>query len=118
MSKLTLRPARMTGLMLSTGVCQSSPNEPSVPKYNAGNAIHNLWFDDGIVIQNLTGGDPCHNGQYKRNTIISFVCNEHRGIGRPMFIDETEDCTYYISWHTSVVCGNEVSFIHGDHNRD
>ncbi|XP_045197868.2 cation-independent mannose-6-phosphate receptor-like isoform X2 [Mercenaria mercenaria] len=92
----------------SIGVCQSSGMYPNRPKYNAGKAVHDLWFDDGVVVQNLTGGDRCHNGKYERNTIITFVCNGHRGIGRPMFVDETEDCTYYISWHTNLVCEEEL----------
>ncbi|KAL4233045.1 Cation-independent mannose-6-phosphate receptor [Mactra antiquata] len=92
----------------SIGVCQSSTDSSSSVTYNAGNSVHDLWYDDGVIIQNYTGGAKCHNGKYERNTIITFICNQHRGIGRPMFIDETEDCTYYISWHTSLVCENEI----------
>lgn len=76
--------------------------------YNAGNIVSAPWYDDGTVVINMTGGDRCHNNQYERNTIVTFVCNDHRGIGRPIFIDETEDCTYYISWHTDLVCEQQT----------
>ena len=78
--------------------------------FNAGNAVANLWFDDGTVVYNLTGGDRCHGGQFERSTVISFVCN-HDNLGRPVFLDETEDCTYYIAWHTDLVCPpDQVSY--------
>ena len=94
-----------------TGVCQTPPEGSNRPSYNAGKVIHDLWYDDGIVVLNYTGGDRCHKNQYERNTIITFVCNRHRGMGRPVFVDETEDCTYYISWHTNLVCEKEVGLI-------
>lgn len=68
----------------------------------------NLQFDDGIVIQNMTGGDRCHNNQFERNTVVSFVCNDHHGLGQPVFLGETDDCTYQIAWHTNLVCDDEV----------
>lgn len=76
--------------------------------YNAGKALQDLWFDDGVVTQSLTGGARCHNNQFERSTIISFICNQHHGVGRPVFMGESDDCTYYIAWHTDLVCEDQV----------
>ena len=69
-----------------------------------------LHFDDGVLYLNLSGGDACHHVAKKRETIISFVCNSSYGnddLGKPVFISEV-DCTYYIVWHTSLVCERQV----------
>ncbi|XP_052242423.1 cation-independent mannose-6-phosphate receptor-like [Dreissena polymorpha] len=84
------------------GVCQSQISGTN--KYNAGNVVSNLWYDDGVVIQSFSGGAPCHNNQFNRSTTVSFICNDHHGIGRPVFQSETDDCTYYIAWMTDLVC--------------
>lgn len=76
--------------------------------FNAGNANGKLQFENGIVFLNYSGGDKCHHGKFERNTIINFVCNPSAKIGQPMFIDESDDCTYYFSWHTSLVCEKKV----------
>ncbi|XP_052808547.1 cation-independent mannose-6-phosphate receptor-like isoform X2 [Mya arenaria] len=89
------------------GVCQSETSD-SQRAYNGGDAVHDLFYDNGNVVQELSGGDPCHNNQFKRSTYITFVCNDHHGIGRPVFQGETDDCTYYISWSTNLVCENDV----------
>ena len=70
-----------------------------------------LYFDDGLLYLNLSGGDPCHHVKKKRETIISFVCSSGYGDqdhGKPVFISE-DDCTYFIVWHTSLVCERQVS---------
>ncbi|WAR08022.1 MPRI-like protein, partial [Mya arenaria] len=90
-----------------SGVCQSETSD-SQRAYNGGDAVHDLFYDNGNVVQELSGGDPCHNNQFKRSTYITFVCNDHHGIGRPVFQGETDDCTYYISWSTNLVCENDV----------
>ena len=79
--------------------------------FNAGMANSRLHFDDGVLYLNLSGGDDCHHVKKKRETIISFVCHSNYGkkdYGKPVFISEN-DCTYYIMWHTSLVCERQVS---------
>ena len=91
----------------STGSCQTDMFNKS---FNAGNANGKLQFENGIVFLNYSGGDKCHQGKFERNTIINFVCNPSANVGQPMFIDESDDCTYYFSWHTSLVCEKQVNF--------
>lgn len=78
--------------------------------YNAGKANSRLYFDDGVLYLNLSGGDACHHVKKNRETIIQFVCNsslERSDLGKPVFISEN-DCTYYIVWHTSLACERQV----------
>ncbi|XP_060069663.1 cation-independent mannose-6-phosphate receptor-like [Ylistrum balloti] len=89
------------------GACQE---ELAGEKRNFTSGLFNskLQYDDGVLMLNYHGGMDCHNKQYKRTTIINFVCSPTAGNGSPVFIDETDDCTYYISWHTSLACEKEV----------
>lgn len=89
----------------SSGSCQTDMFNKS---FNAGNANAKLHLRNGIVSLNYTGGDKCHQGKFNRNTIISFVCNPSANLGEPLFIDESDDCTYYFSWHTNLVCDKQV----------
>ncbi len=66
-------------------------------------------FDDGLIWLNYTGGKSCHGGKFMRNTVIHFVCgSEGTGNGHPVFVDESDDCTYYFSWHTELACEKKV----------
>ena len=58
--------------------------------------------------QTTLEGPKCHGDRYERNTIINFVCKEGSGNGLPVFVDETDDCTYYFSWHTELACEEKV----------
>ncbi|XP_071956716.1 cation-independent mannose-6-phosphate receptor-like [Antedon mediterranea] len=93
------------------GVCQQKPAGAGTPhSYDAGHFNKRLSFDDGILMLNYEGGKPCHRGQFNRSSIINFVCPHTDGvIGQPQFVDESEDCTYYFSWHTSLACENQIS---------
>ena len=94
------------GCGAKSGVCQIGDHT-----FNAGKANSRLYFDDGVLYLNLSGGDECHHVAKKRETIISFVCSSDYGnedVGKPVFISE-DDCTYYIVWHTSLVCERQVS---------
>ena len=96
-------------MFYSSGVCQSEI-QGLKRKYNAGNSVNDIYLSDvGDVGLNYTGGDRCHNNQYQRSTIITFVCSPDNGLGKPVYLDELEDCTYYISWHTNLVCEHEVN---------
>lgn len=88
-----------------SGVCQVGVNT-----FSAGMANSRLHFADGVLYLNLSGGADCHHVQKKRETIISFVCSSgygSQGHGKPVFVSEN-DCTYYITWHTSLVCERQV----------
>ncbi|XP_062610067.1 cation-independent mannose-6-phosphate receptor-like [Saccostrea cucullata] len=90
-----------------TGACQVE-TRGQLRSFNAGNANTKLQYDDGILFLNYTGGDKCHNGQFERNVIISFICSLDAGRGHPEFIAETEDCTYQFVWHTDLACEEQV----------
>lgn len=90
-----------------TGACQLEKGTSN--KWNAGNANGNLAFDDGVLVLNYTGGTPCHQNKYQRNTVINFICKKGAGEGTPAFIDESESCTYFVYWHTELACEEKVS---------
>ncbi|XP_023220308.1 cation-independent mannose-6-phosphate receptor-like [Centruroides sculpturatus] len=84
------------------GSCQE--DEESNKRWNAGLANSKLNFHEGVLTLNYSGGDICH-GKYSRHTIIEFKCGS--GEGKPMFQFESEDCTYYFIWSTSLACENK-----------
>lgn len=86
------------------GSCQHTDDN----NWNAGNYNTRLYYEEGLIWLNYTGGKRCHSDQYERNTIINFVCKEGGGNGFPVFIDETDNCTYYFSWHTQLACEEKV----------
>ena len=98
---------QLKNFVLFLGMCQSEKDGHRA--FNGGNVLSDVYYDDGIVVLNYTSGDKCHGGQYERNTVFSFVCS-NSGLGQPVFIDETLDCTYYVAWHTNLVCENQVRF--------
>ncbi|KAM4694239.1 cation-independent mannose-6-phosphate receptor [Discoglossus pictus] len=67
----------------------------------AGLLNQNLTFEDGLIKINYTDGETCHK-IYKRSTVILFICN--RTEGQPVFLRETEECTYMFEWSTPRVC--------------
>ncbi|GAB1599449.1 cation-independent mannose-6-phosphate receptor-like [Argonauta hians] len=89
-----------------SGSCQT--NVLTNRSFNSGNANSILHYKNGIVFLNYTGGDKCHQGKFERNTIINFVCNPSIGTGVPVYLAESEECTYYFSWHTNLVCEKQV----------
>ncbi|KAL5011151.1 hypothetical protein ScPMuIL_013456 [Solemya velum] len=91
----------------NTGICQSETDGEG-RHFSGGIANDRLQINDGIITLNYTGGDKCHDEKFERNTIISFVCSEGSGTGTPQYIDESGECTYYISWHTDLVCQEKV----------
>ncbi|XP_036361842.1 cation-independent mannose-6-phosphate receptor isoform X1 [Octopus sinensis] len=82
--------------------CQTNTNTNK--SFNCGKANSNLQFKEGVIFLNYSGGDKCHGGKFERNTIINFVCNPSKGIGAPVYLAESKNCTYYFSWHTDLVC--------------
>ncbi|XP_076077705.1 cation-independent mannose-6-phosphate receptor-like [Mytilus galloprovincialis] len=77
-------------------------------KWNAGNANSQLVLDDGILMLNYTGGTSCHHNTFQRNTVINFVCSKDAGQGTPVFVDESDDCTYFIHWKTELACEEKI----------
>ncbi|XP_070567815.1 cation-independent mannose-6-phosphate receptor-like [Ptychodera flava] len=95
----------------NVGACQEEIAIADGQSYNAGNYNKNLFYDDGILFLNYSGGDPCHSNKFTRNTILNFVCAQDKDttdFGSPVYIDESDDCTYFFSWHTPLVCETKV----------
>ncbi|XP_017311659.1 cation-independent mannose-6-phosphate receptor isoform X1 [Ictalurus punctatus] len=69
----------------------------------SGLANQNLTFDDGIIMINYTHGETCHR-IYQRSTAIMFSCDHSKNPGKPVFIRETEECTYLFEWRTALAC--------------
>ena len=96
-----------------TGVCRSAARGDS--EFLAGKSNHHLEYSHGTLVLNYTAGDKCvHNG-FTANTIITFVCGaDGSGDGEPVMQGETDDCTYYVAWHTELACEKKVTAIfHG-----
>ena len=92
------------------GSCQI---ETSGPKraYNAGNATKIIFFMDGILTMNYSGGDVCQQNSAHRSTIVNFVCAPAGvGHGSPRFDGERTHCSYFVSWHTELACTQSVRF--------
>ncbi|XP_056014073.1 cation-independent mannose-6-phosphate receptor-like [Ostrea edulis] len=100
-------PVTGTPCNAKSGTCQVE-TKGEKRSFNAGNVNANLQYNDGILFLNYTGGDKCHNNQFERNTIISFICSSGTGHGQPEFIAETGDCTYQFVWHTELACEEQV----------
>ena len=88
-----------------SGSCQAQQDSDD-KHWNAGNYNAALTFDDGRMYLNYTDGDSCHQGLYKRNTIIDFVCGDRV---RPEYVHEDEECTYFLRFDTTLACENRVS---------
>ncbi|XP_033118003.1 cation-independent mannose-6-phosphate receptor-like [Anneissia japonica] len=94
----------------SLGVCQVQSTGDNPQSFDAGHFNQHLSFDSGILMLNYEDGKPCHQAQFTRSSIINFVCPHEDGvIGQPVFVDESQDCTYYFSWHTSLACETQIS---------
>ncbi|GFQ64134.1 hypothetical protein TNCT_577571 [Trichonephila clavata] len=89
----------------NTGVCQEEISGEK-RSWKAGESNSNLSFSGGVLYLNYTNGDACHNGRFKRNTVIEFHCGP--GIGEPRFLFESQDCTYFFSWKTELACQNTM----------
>lgn len=85
-----------------SGVCQQELSGKNRRAWNAGSANSELLYQDGMLFLNYSNGAPCHNNAFKRSTIIHFHCNP--GIGKPHFMYESSDCTYYFTWATEYAC--------------
>nr|XP_006818196.1 PREDICTED: cation-independent mannose-6-phosphate receptor-like [Saccoglossus kowalevskii] len=104
-----LKTSQCTGS--NVGSCQSQVGINSGQAINAGIYNRKLFYNDGIISLNYSNGDPCPDNKYHRNSIFSFICNQDGDIGNlgvPVYLDDTDECTYYFSWHTPLVCENYI----------
>uniref|UniRef100_A0A8C5WXI9 Insulin like growth factor 2 receptor n=1 Tax=Laticauda laticaudata TaxID=8630 RepID=A0A8C5WXI9_LATLA len=81
--------------------CQIKKQEPHAKKI-AGLQTERLIYENGLLKINYTGGDMCHK-VYNRSTAIFFYCDPNPNL-QPVFLKETEDCTYMFEWHTPFAC--------------
>uniref|UniRef100_A0A670YH54 Insulin like growth factor 2 receptor n=1 Tax=Pseudonaja textilis TaxID=8673 RepID=A0A670YH54_PSETE len=81
--------------------CQIKKQEPHAKKI-AGLQTERLTYENGLLKINYTGGDICHK-VYRRSTAIFFYCDPNPNL-QPVFLKETEDCTYMFEWHTPFAC--------------
>lgn len=98
---------------ISPGSCQREKSGQK-QSFDAGNATSELLLEDGMPVMIYSGGDMCHHNGMARRTIVNFVCthlgsgsDELPALGRPQF-DMENDCSYFMSWHTSLACQNKV----------
>ncbi|XP_013921730.1 PREDICTED: cation-independent mannose-6-phosphate receptor [Thamnophis sirtalis] len=99
---------------LATGLCKQSSNSEHIvsscqikkqdphAKKIAGLQTEKLTYENGLLKINYTGGDICHK-VYNRSTAIFFYCDPNPNL-QPVFLKETEDCTYMFEWHTPFAC--------------
>lgn len=94
----------------SSGSCQLSLKSKNL-HHNAGNYNKRLSYNDGVLSLNYSGGDVCFHSKTKRQTLISFVCDPkvtNDSLSKPVFVAETDDCSYYFTWHTRLACERKV----------
>ena len=94
----------------NSGSCQLSKGSKDL-HHNAGNYNKRLSYDDGVLSLNYSGGEVCSHSKTQRQTLISFVCDSKAvadGLGKPVFVAETDDCSYYFTWHTRLACERKV----------
>lgn len=79
---------------------------------NGGMFSKKLVYKDQVVELTYEGGDVCAaNPALKHKSIISFICksDEVGGSSKPVLVDSDKDtCTHFFSWHTSLVCEQQV----------
>ncbi|MBN3306457.1 MPRI protein, partial [Amia calva] len=79
---------------------------------NAGNFSKQLSYLDQVVQLTYDSGDPCpSNSALRHKSIFSFVCRSDSSLpNRPVLVSSDEEsCTHFFSWHTPLVCEQEVS---------
>ena len=88
------------------GSCLTASESAAV---NAGNANADLiYWSNGVLTLNYSGGDPCRLTGVARTTVIKFICQKGAGKGLPTYTDSTDGCVYYVNWHTELACEEEV----------
>ncbi|KAG1683720.1 Cation-independent mannose-6-phosphate receptor [Nymphon striatum] len=89
------------GNCAGASVCQEDSGKNAK---NAGMPSSELIFEGGQLTLKYTGGTSnCHK-KYKRQSIISFLCDHSIKEKGPSFITERDDCTYLFEWKTKYAC--------------
>ncbi|XP_053150803.1 cation-independent mannose-6-phosphate receptor [Hemicordylus capensis] len=96
----SLTPAQCKGTP-NVSSCQIKKQDPAFKKI-AGLHTTKLTYENGLIKINYTSGDICHK-IYNRSTAIFFYCDPNEDM-KPVFLNETEDCTYMFEWHTPLAC--------------
>uniref|UniRef100_UPI0037E7D95A cation-independent mannose-6-phosphate receptor n=1 Tax=Semicossyphus pulcher TaxID=241346 RepID=UPI0037E7D95A len=97
------------GCSPGNGVCIIDGNS----RVSAGQASRKLSYKDHILELTYEGGSPCPaNPTLQHKTIIHFICrppNMNSAPPEPVLIDsKAETCTHYFSFHTPLVCEQQV----------
>lgn len=78
---------------------------------SGGKTTRKLVYRDQVVELTYEDGDTCAaNPALKHKSIFSFICkSEGGGTDEPVLVysDDTT-CTHFFSWHTSLVCEQQV----------
>lgn len=51
----------------------------------------------------------CDSNQKNRSIVITFACDIHGGLGKPIFSSEGDDCDYHFVWKSSAACPQSQS---------
>ncbi|XP_061480276.1 cation-independent mannose-6-phosphate receptor isoform X2 [Rhineura floridana] len=92
------QPSKPTDVVSS---CQIKKQDNNFKKI-AGLRTTKLTYENGLIKINYTSGETCHK-IYQRSTAIFFYCDPKNSL-EPVFLKETEDCTYMFEWHTPLAC--------------
>nr|XP_014346456.1 PREDICTED: cation-independent mannose-6-phosphate receptor [Latimeria chalumnae] len=90
------------------GVCITSGGRAPV---NAGKFNKQLKYVDQVLQLVYDGGDSCPgNPNLKHSSVFSFVCkSDAEANSGPVHVSSDEKtCTHYFSWHTQLVCEQQV----------
>ena len=88
-----------------TGMCQKTAKEEF---FIVGKVHDSLSFYDGVLKLQFRDGKQCNN-QKKRQSHITFFCDESVGSGTPVFVSESSHCVYNFVWYTKYACPLKVS---------
>ena len=91
----------------SAGACQLKPSNTSFAKV-LGHAATAPELSQGSLVMRFLNGDKCH-GTYDRSTVIFFQCDPFGKMGKPTFLQETDDCEYVFEWTTAAACPEKLA---------
>ncbi|RIA86347.1 mannose-6-phosphate receptor binding domain-containing protein [Glomus cerebriforme] len=77
-------------------------------KGSLGTTSKEPFFREDNLIMEFTDGMTCKSTNYKRSSVISFICDQTvEGQGKPTFVSSYEDCGFFFEWRTPVACPTE-----------
>ncbi|KAJ1651624.1 Cation-independent mannose-6-phosphate receptor CI-MPR [Dispira simplex] len=112
--------AHQTGYTFKLNVCHplvgdkskiKSPERVAAVAYretdawSLGLASHNLVPQGDRLLLEYRDGDKCGDNSMYRTTLISLVCDTKvRDLGRPEYIGNGNQCSYFFEWRTPAAC--------------